>query len=100
MKTAVRLELGRVTERQMSLEDHPFKTRRLPKNQAGELRDERAICLHGIRFLNECWQQSFWKAGACFHSPKFAGEARVKVNGYQIVFQADAMPTYVQPKES
>src|ERR1019366_9021550 len=50
-----RLELRRVAERQMSFEDHPIKTRKLPENQADKLRDERAYCLHGIRFLNDCW---------------------------------------------
>jgi hypothetical protein len=50
-----RLELRRVTEGQMTFEDHPIKTREFPENQTGKLRDERAYCLHGIRFLNDCW---------------------------------------------
>lgn len=50
-----RLELGSVTEGQLALEDHPVKARKTPGDQAGKLRDERAYCLHGIRFLNDCW---------------------------------------------
>jgi len=46
---------GGVAEGQMPLEDDPVKTRKVPGDQAGKLDDERAYCLHGIRFLNDCW---------------------------------------------
>src|ERR1041384_2981557 len=49
------LKRRRVTEGQIPFEDHPVKTRKIPGDQTGKLRDERAYCLHGIRFLNDCW---------------------------------------------
>ena len=48
------LELGGTTDRQMPLEDDPVKTGQNPGDQAGKLDEERAYCLHGIRFLNDC----------------------------------------------
>jgi hypothetical protein len=39
----------------MALEDDAVKTGQNPGDEAGKLGDEGAYCLHGIRFLNDCW---------------------------------------------
>ena len=49
------LKLGSITDGEMPFEDHAVKTRKSPGNQTGKLGGERAYCLHGIRFQNECW---------------------------------------------
>ena len=48
-------ERGGLANGQTPLEDHPVKTGEKPGDDAGKLADEQPYCLHGIRFLNECW---------------------------------------------
>jgi len=61
-------EFPNAADRQMPFEENSVKTREGPGDQAGKLGEKGAYCLHGIRFLNECLVQSFWKVGCLFSS--------------------------------
>ena len=46
---------GAAFAQQICAECHAVEAGQNPDDKAGELGEKRAYCLHGIRFLSDCW---------------------------------------------